>query len=349
MKIAIIKDDFFTKHSTSWGHPWIEYCQRENIEYELIEWHDIDAFDKVLRCDILLWHFSHYSSAEMQHARSFLYSAKSAGLIVYPNFPDVWHFDDKVAQSYALKALRIPTPKNFVFYDMPTISNWLAKRLSFPLVAKLKSGSGSYNVQLIQSQKQASQYAKRMLLGTGFSGTPSLSFKAKSNLVSAKSLTQIFSRIKRVLEFIHTMRQARQLPKEKGYVYFQEYLKNDGFDIKVVVVGDKLSFIGRKNRKNDFRASGGGTLFFDHDIIDQQVIDMAFMAADLLGSVCIGYDFVVESDSKKPYILEISYGFSHVALLSAGGYFDRSGIWYENPMNAPEEILALLITKHRAK
>ena len=71
--------------------------------------------------------------------------------------------------------------------------------------------------------------------------------------------------------------------KEKGYVYFQEFIPNDGFDLKIVVIGDKLSFIGRKIRKDDFRASGGGDLFYDKNLVTQNVISSAFSTNDKLG------------------------------------------------------------------
>jgi hypothetical protein len=57
----------------------------------------------------------------------------------------------------------------------------------------------------------------------------------------------------------------------------------------------------------------------------------------------MGYDYVVDKKTREGLIIEISYGFSHEALLSAGGYFDRKGNWHDEPLNAPEEILRNLI------
>ena len=42
-------------------------------------------------------------------------------------------------------------------------------------------------------------------------------------------------------------------------------------------------------------------------------------------------------------LIEISYGFSHKALLDANGYFDRSGIWHDEGLNAPHELLKNII------
>jgi glutathione synthase/RimK-type ligase-like ATP-grasp enzyme len=131
--------------------------------------------------------------------------------------------------------------------------------------------------------------------------------------------------------------------KESGYVFFQEYIPNDGYDLKIVVIGDKLSYIGRKTRKGDFRASGGGDLFFEKSLVTENIISSAFSTSDRLGFQCMGYDYVVDNDNKTGKIVEISYGFSHYALMQAGGYFDRSGKWYNEPLNAPAEIIKNII------
>jgi hypothetical protein len=57
----------------------------------------------------------------------------------------------------------------------------------------------------------------------------------------------------------------------------------------------------------------------------------------------MGYDYVVNSKTGKGLIVEMSYAFSHTALLQSNGYFDRNGNWHDEPLNAPEEILKNLL------
>ncbi|GHT33432.1 hypothetical protein AGMMS49574_19080 [Bacteroidia bacterium] len=117
--------------------------------------------------------------------------------------------------------------------------------------------------------------------------------------------------------------------------------------MKVVVVNDiKLGFIARHIRKNDFRASGGEDIYFDKSLVTKNIIDSAFYVSDQLGFQCMGYDYVVDSKTGKGQIVEMSYGFSHTALLQANGYFDRNGKWYDEPLNAPEEILENILKNH---
>lgn len=341
-KIAICFSNTQKQHSGSWVNPWVEYCTQNNYYYELIDPQQSDIIEKLKRFDIMLWHFSGFSQFDMLFARSIIYSAKHMGVKVFPDFGEAWHFDDKIAESFLLDAINAPIPKFKTFFSFKAIKNWVANNNEYPLVAKLRNGSGSHNVKLLTNSNDVLNYADKMF-NSGYSSTPSLLFKTKSNIVSAKTLQVFWKRFKRIPEFLRVRRQAKAIPKEKGYVYFQEFIPNNGYDLKVVVVGNKLSFIARATRSGDFRASGGGSIFFDRSLVTKDIIDSAFSTSEKLGFTCMGYDYVVDKDTGVGKIVEISYGFSHIALLDAGGYFDRQGNWCNEPLNAPKDVLELLI------
>jgi len=338
MKIAICQKQSKHHHSTNWTFPWVEYCINHKLTYEIIDLYQLNAIDKLRSFDCLLWHFSNYSFADMLEARSILYSVKSMGLKIFPDFNDAWHFDDKIAETYLLQSIGAPIPRSYMFYDYDVFKKWLAGGVKFPLVGKLRCGSGSHNVKLLKNKSAVISYAKRMF-GRGYNPAPSLIYKASSNIKSSHDWTTIKKRAKRIPEFLRTLANAKEFPNENGYLFLQEFIPNDGYDLKVVVVGDKLSFIARSIRKGDFRASGGGSLFFEKSLVSQNVISSAFSTSDELGFKCMGYDFVVDKTSGAGKIVEISYGFSHAALLQAEGFFDRNGIWHDEPLNAPVEII----------
>jgi len=168
-------------------------------------------------------------------------------------------------------------------------------------------------------------------------------YKTSSNIKSAHNWATIKNRAKRIPEFLRNFASARMFPNEKGYVFLQEFIPNDGYDLKIIVVGNKLSFIGRDIRKGDFRASGGGSLFFEKSLVTQDIIYSAFSTSYKLGFQCMGYDYVVDKADGKGKIIEISYGFSHAALLQAKGFFDRDGMWHDKPLNAPVEVIKNII------
>ena len=137
-------------HSTSWNMPWIQYLKDNHIEFDTIDLFAVNTIEMLRNYDCLLWHFGNYRYQDMLEARSILYSAKKLGLKVFPDFNDAWHFDDKVAEMYALQTVNAPIPKSWVYYDINTLKNALKQNeLPFPIVAKLRTGSGSHNVKMI--------------------------------------------------------------------------------------------------------------------------------------------------------------------------------------------------------
>ncbi len=339
MKILIHQDATIPEHTGSWVKFWKNYLNEKNIPYTDVDLFKVDAVEAIKGADVLLWHFNNYCYEEMLEARSILNVAEMLGVKTFPSFQDAWHFDDKVAEMYALQAAGASIPKSYVFYDLKTLRQALHDgKISFPIVAKLRTGSGAHNVKKITSARMLIRYARRMF-GKGFSPHPSLFYKASSNVRSAHTKKDFMTKFRRIPEFLRTLKGARKFPHEKGYVYLQEFIPNDGYDIKVVVIGDKLAGFNRPVRSHDFRASGGGAFRHDKELFTESVIKCAFEAADKLHVQCIGFDFVVDRETQKPYIVEMSYGFSNQGVLGMKGYFDRNCVWHDEPLDAAAEVL----------
>lgn len=344
MKILICKRENVLLHSTNWTQQWITAAEIMGLDYHTVDLLFVDnAIEIVREYDILLWHFDNYCYEEMLQARSILYSALQMGLKVFPGFSEAWHFDDKIAEMYALQACQAPIPRSWVFYSLDQVTQAMKNGvITFPKVAKLRTGAGSHNVKLIQSEAELRTYARRMF-AKGFDPAPSLLYKTSSNIRSSHNWKTFVAKLKRVPEFLRNLKRAKQFPRERGYVYLQEFIPNDGFDIKVVVIGDKLTGLHRPIRSYDFRASGGGEVLYDKSLFSQELINTAFSTADKLQMKCVGFDFIIDNRTNKPIIVEMSYGFSSSAVEGMGGYFDRDGTWYNKPVNAPMEILSNLL------
>jgi len=342
MKIAIHQNHEIFNHSTSWDTEWINYCKDCRLEYGVVNCFDNNILKTLLNYDALLWHFSHYSLQEMLFARTILNSAKNLGLKVFPDFDTVWHFDDKIAETYLLKSINAPIPETWTFFTSKSALEFFDNECKFPVVAKLRCGSGSSNVKLLNNKNDAVSYTKKMFKD-GYKSAPSILYKAKSNIKSSKDWKTMVNRFKRIPDFIESIRKAKKFPNEKGYVFIQEFIPNDGYDLKVVVVGDKLSFLARDVRKGDFRASGGGSINYDKTLITDEIKNISFGLSDKLGFQSMGYDFVVDKRDNTGKIVEVSYGFSHTAQMDLCGYWDKKGLWHDEPLNAPVEILKNII------
>lgn len=78
---------------------------------------------------------------------------------------------------------------------------------------------------------------------------------------------------------------------------------------KIIVIKNKLSYIVRNVIKGDFRASGGGILYFNFELVIEQIKKSAFRVANELDFQCMGFDYVVDNKENKGELVEISYGF----------------------------------------
>lgn len=344
--IALCKNDRIFKHSGNWNNAFITCCEHMHIPYEVIDPYKPDIITQLDRFDVLIWPIQNYVLADMMEARSILRVAEQKGLKVFPDQNTIWHFDDKIAEMYALQSVNAPIPRSWVFYLLEDCINWLEKETEYPLVAKLRCGSGSNNVKLLKTREEAVRYARRMF-GKGYDPSPSLMYKAYSKAQSSRDWKTVISRVKRIPEFLNTRRHAKQLPIEKGYCYFQEFIPNDGYDIKVAVIGDKLSYFARRTRKGDFRASGGGDFYYDDSLMTEHIIRSSFEAARALDLQCMGFDYVMDNCTGLGKIVEMCYGFDQLALAGASCYWNVAGNRVNEPLDVPREVLVNLLKIHQ--
>lgn len=332
MKVAIHNGNF-------WNKNWIEYVKKNNIPYIIVNCYanDIVSVLKENRVTHLMWHFTHNSPIDIFMARDLLFSAQLAGIKVYPDINASWHFDDKVSQKYLLEAIEAPLVPSHVFYDEKKALEW-AKNTDYPKVAKLRRGAGSYNVKLIKSNKEARKYIKDMF-GKGVEPSPGYLADVRTKIKVASSFVGIAQRLKKAPGFFKMVRQGRKgFPREKNYVYFQDFIPENTCDYRVMVVNSKAYGVKRLVRKGDFRASGAG--LFDFSEIDPKIIKIAQDTAKRLKMLSVAFDFVL--DKGQPLIIEISYGFG---TNSAGSPNNFTMHWNEHGekvmqrINGPDEII----------
>ena len=106
-----------TESAGGFSRRWVESCQTRGIRHEIVNCYRSNVMDTLRTFDGLLWHFYHLNATDLIIARHILTAAEHMGLVVFPNGPTAWHFDDKLAQKYVLKAIRAPMPATYVFYS----------------------------------------------------------------------------------------------------------------------------------------------------------------------------------------------------------------------------------------
>lgn len=319
MKIAIHKSGGFSDR-------WIEYCEKNHIDYKIVNAYDTDIIQQVADCDAFMWHHHHANYKDVLFAKQLLFSMQQAGKKVFPDFNSGWHFDDKVGQKYLLESIEAPIVPSYVFYTKKEALNWI-KKTDFPKVFKLRGGAGAANVKLARTAREARRLVRKAF-GKGFPQYSALDNLKERWRKYRLGKTDFNDVIKGVLRFLRKPDFAKMHAPEKGYAYFQDFIPNNTFDIRVCVVGDKAFALKRLARDGDFRASGSGNIVYDKEQIDERCVKIAFDVNNKLKSQSTAFDFVFGKDN-EPLIVEISFGYAIKAYDDCEGYWTENMQWHE--------------------
>jgi len=328
----------------SFSDRWIGYCKDHNINYKIVSCYDSSIIAQLKGCSGLMWHWSHGDYREQNFARQLIFSVQKMGVKVFPDFNTSWHFDDKVGQKYLLEAIGAPLVPSYVFYNKADALKWIDET-QFPKVFKLRGGAGSSNVNLVKHKKEARKLTLRAF-GQGFPLIDKYS--------GLKQRFWILRRDKNFKAIIHVMKGfprlfwersgASLLPSQKGYVYFQDFIPNNKFDDRIVVVGERLFALRRFIRKIDFRASGSGIFEYDKKKFNIRVIKTAFNITRKIGAQSLAFDFVYDMEN-NPLIVEISYAYNMgPAYDDCPGYWDRDLNWHDDNVNPQRYIIEDFLT-----
>lgn len=334
MKLAI------HHRNNSFSERWVQYCQENNIDYKIVDALDSDIISQIEDCEYFLWHYSQAIYEDMMVARKLLSAIEEKGIKVYPDTKTSWHFDDKVSQKYLLEAINAPLVNSYVFYNKSYAINWFSQT-SYPKVFKLKGGAGAENVQLIKSKKEALKLVRKAF-GRGFNQFNKWNFLKERYNGFINGKNGILDIFKGIIRLFFTPKFGRLQPKEKGYIYVQDFIANNNFDTRVVVIGGKWAAAEKRFvRKNDFRASGSG--LYTYENIDVKIIKLAFEVSKKLNMQSVAFDFIYNKN--EPLIIEMSYCFGTGGIKNVPGYWDDNLKWYNEKFDPEVLILKYLINK----
>jgi glutathione synthase/RimK-type ligase-like ATP-grasp enzyme len=328
-------------HNNKTGfHPlWIRYCEENGIPFKLVNCYDNDIIQQLEECHALMWHYSHNNPKDIIAAKQILFSLEHCGKPVFPNFKTSWHFDDKVGQKYLLESIDAPLVPSYVFYNKQEALSWLT-RATLPKVWKLRGGAGSENVKLIKSRNQAKSIINQAF-GKGFNQYPGFSNLKERWRKFLIGNTNLYDVIKGVLRLGYSPPFSKIKGKQRGYVYFQDFIPDNNFDIRIIVIENKAFALKRLVRKNDFRASGSGVFKYSKEEFDERCVQIAFDVNKKLGVQCLAYDFVYHNNT--PLIVEISYGFTPSGYVDCPGYWDEKLKWYKHKFDPYGWMVEMII------
>lgn len=115
----------------------------------------------------------------------------------------------------------------------------------------------------------------------------------------------------------------------------QEFCKNNEGDIRITTIGNRVMGYARRNRPNDFRASGSGLNSYPKDF-PEDCVRIAHKVSQENNYECMAYDFIKDNNGKWVFV-EVSYTFIDSYIKDCQFYYempafvkkDKKGIYPE--------------------
>lgn len=319
MKIGIVnRPNSFAKH-------WKAYLKDVALQFTTINPHAVDSINELRQLDYLFWHLDHFDSKDANEA-SHIIRALQNDVVTFPNCDELDYFDNKIRQIELFKENNIKHPLTQVSATKEDSIHHI-ESLRYPFVAKLKKGAGSDNVWLIRNKDQAQKHIEKSFT-SGFSVFNSKRY-LKKRFRNAKERTSLKEGISGIVGMIRNKKTARQHDREIGYTFFQEYIPNEGYDIRTVVINQEKVFSARRDAREDgWTASGSGIASYPNEHLEKDYIERSFEIAEKLHARCIAIDFIRHKHTKEIFAIEISPLYASYSMEPCTGYWDKKLNWH---------------------
>ncbi|MDR3576763.1 MAG: hypothetical protein P4L50_23105 [Anaerolineaceae bacterium] len=236
------------------------------IPFEYYDVHRSDFAECAKKFDLILWHTQSSPSALAEARSKIEFLEKSLGKLCYPSADDLWFYEDKARQFWLFEKNQLPVVKTFVSYSKAEALQYI-KSCSYPIVSKEITNSSSHGVSLLKTPRQAKSFCNQ-----AFSSGINTSFN-----------------------------YARQ----KDYVYFQEFVPNYGYDLRVIMAAGSYFGYYRYPAAGDFRASGSGDV--RKELIPEEALLLAQKVREALRcSRFLAVDLIRDRRDDCYYIIEAS-------------------------------------------
>lgn len=266
LRLGIVKDEDNLSLSLKTYWPKFErFAKNNNISYSFLNVHSDNWIAEARKYDIIVWRPLSNPSSLYEERTKIAYLEKVLKIKCYPSSSELWYYEDKIRQYFHMSATNLPVIPTFISFDERECLSRI-ESLEYPLISKSYIGSGSLNVSKINSKYEAKRH-----------------------------ISKAFS--KGVNTYFPYFRQ-------KGYVFFQKWIEDASYDLRIILVGEMIFGYYRMKPKSDFRASGAGLIVYDE--IPLEAVLLAKKVKEKMPSTVIAVDVLKSNKENKFYIIETS-------------------------------------------
>ena len=241
------------------------FLKNNNIDYDFYNPLLSNWIKEAKKFDLIVWQTESDPSTQ-EIAEGKIYLIEKMGIKCFPSFDEVWSYENKIRANYLYELYELPSIPTFISHSKQEALEYLDKA-SFPIISKISTGSSSYGVDKIDSIEEGKKLVEQ-----------AFSYKGK------QTYFKYFS--------------------QKDYVYFQEFIDDATYDLRVISIGDELLGYYRYPNKGDFRASGAGN--YEKKAIPVEALDLAYKVREMFGATCLATDFVYSEKLNQFLIIESS-------------------------------------------
>jgi glutathione synthase/RimK-type ligase-like ATP-grasp enzyme len=243
------------------------FLTNNEIPFGYFEVHQSNWLAAAGQFDVILWAPEEATNYILEEGRRKTYILeKLFGKVCFPSFDTLMWNEDKLTQYELLRMNNLPVVETFISYDLGETLKKLSQ-LEYPLVAKTSTGAGSVAVELIKNIRQAERISKT-----------------------------IFSNSGRTTFWPYY--------RQKDYVYFQKFQPNEGYDLRIIVVGNIIIGYYRDIPKGEFRASGMNTDRFE--ALPEDAMQLGRKVAEKFDGIVMAVDMLRDPRDGKLCITELS-------------------------------------------
>lgn len=268
-RIGLVKDCGKMLYTPHYAY-WPRYerfLKNNGIPFEFYDIRRADWLKEASRFDIVIWR-TESDPASQYEAENKLRILEALGKRCLPSFDLAWPYEDKIRQAYLFELHGIPAVPTFISHDRDEALAYVAAA-PLPIVSKLATGSGSMGVELFRSRHAAACFVRRVFAP----GAPTY----------------------------------WTYQRQKDYVYFQQFIEDAAYDLRVIVIGDRLFGYYRMNPSDDFRASGSGNVVKKE--IPEEALRIAARSAACFNTPMIAIDMIHSKRRGGFFVIEASISF----------------------------------------
>jgi glutathione synthase/RimK-type ligase-like ATP-grasp enzyme len=266
LRLGIVKDEDNLSFSLLSYWPKFErFAKNNNIPYSFLNIHGDNWINECLNYDLIVWRPFSDPSSLYEERTKIAYIEKFLKIRCHPSYNELWTYEDKIRLYYHLAAFNLPVIPTFISFDETECLNKLDS-FEYPLVSKSYVGSSSFGVSKLNTRKEARKHILKAF---------------------SKGLNTGFPYF-----------------RQKGYVYFQKFIRDATYDLRIIIVGSKIFGYYRMTPNDDFRASGAG-LVVKEDLPVEAVM-LAMKVKEVMPSTILAVDLLKSEKEGKFYIIEAS-------------------------------------------